>query len=286
MQAAGLLADVAPVRILRPLRRIPNPPAMKLPFGGGGGGSAADAQAAPAGYDPEGGPPAEVKVGTAETSVRLGFLRKVYTILTLNFLITVGFACFCSFVLPVRRWIFNNSWLQWVGLVVVIAAMIGLACCRIPPPFNIGLLALFVAGFSLLIGTICAIYFEVGWGGVVLQAFLATAAIFIAITTYIMITKKDFSYLGSFLFGALIALIVVSLCTFVFRLVVGRVNKWVGFAISVFGALLMVGYLLYDTSLVVTRYGPDDWLIAVISLYTDVMNLFLFLLNIFSVVNA
>ena len=44
----------------------------------------------------------------------------------------------------------------------------------------------------------------------------------------------------------------------------------------------MTGYLLFDTSMVMTRYGPDDWVIAVISLYIDVTQLFLFLLNIFS----
>lgn len=44
----------------------------------------------------------------------------------------------------------------------------------------------------------------------------------------------------------------------------------------------MTGYLLFDTSMVITRYGPDQWIPAVISLYVDVTNLFLYMLNIFS----
>lgn len=44
----------------------------------------------------------------------------------------------------------------------------------------------------------------------------------------------------------------------------------------------MIGYLLYDTSMIVNRLGPDQWLIAVISLYVDVTNLFLFFLQLFS----
>jgi len=48
----------------------------------------------------------------------------------------------------------------------------------------------------------------------------------------------------------------------------------------------MTGYLLFDTSQVVNRYGPDQWLPAVISLYVDVTTLFLYLLNIFSFIDG
>lgn len=47
-------------------------------------------------------------------------------------------------------------------------------------------------------------------------------------------------------------------------------------------ALIMIGYLFYDTSMVITRYGPDDWLHATLALYVDVTNLFLYFLQIFS----
>lgn len=47
-------------------------------------------------------------------------------------------------------------------------------------------------------------------------------------------------------------------------------------------ALLMTGYLLYDTSQVIRRYGPDNWLQAVTALYVDVINLFLFILTLSS----
>ncbi len=159
-------------------------------------------------------------------------------------------------------------------------------CLRIKPPWNVILLGLFVLGFSLLIGTICAAYFKNGWGAVVLQAFCATLATFVAITAYIMVTRKDFSYIGSFLCGAFVVLIVLAVLTFAVQLVSRRLNRWLSFAVSVVGSLLMIGYLLYDTSLVVHRYGPDDWLIAVITLYTDVSTLFLYLLSVFSFVQG
>lgn len=240
----------------------------------------------PAQYDPElggGEQRNDVDVGTSETKVRLGFLRKVYAILTLNFLVTVAIACAFSFIVPVRDFIVSNPWLLWVGIAVGLGSYLALACIKVKPPLNIVLLVTFVLGYSLLVGTICATYYAEGWGKVVIQAFAATLVTFVTITAYIFITKKDFSYLFSFLMGATLVLIVLFLLTFVTSWFAGqRASRWMYFGISVFGALLMIGYLLYDTSLVVTRLGPDQWIRAVVELYVDVINLFLYLLSIFS----
>lgn len=51
-------------------------------------------------------------------------------------------------------------------------------------------------------------------------------------------------------------------------------------------ALIMTGYLLYDTSVIVNKFGPDQWLTAVVSLYVDVTSIFLYLLNIFSFIDG
>jgi FtsH-binding integral membrane protein len=103
-----------------------------------------------------------------------------------------------------------------------------------------------------MISCIVARYFAAGAGVIVLEAFALTALVFVTITAYIMISKKDFSFLGGFLFAALIILFVASIANFVFGFV-GVRNKVVTFAISVLGALVFTGYLLYDTSLVVRR---------------------------------
>ncbi len=238
-------------------------------------------------YDPEGGANnAGMTVGTCESAVRLGFLRKVYSILTLNLLVTVVVACFFSLVPSIRKFVMNNPWLMWLGIALGIGSFLALACIKVKPPFNIVLLCLFVAGFSLMIGVTCAAYFEAGWGGVVLQAFVATFAIFGAITAYCYTTKKDFSFLGGFLLAGAVALITLTLLTFVTSLFASRkASRAMYFGVSLLGALLMTGFLLYDTSLIMTRLTPDEWLLAVILLYTDVTNLFMYLLNILSFLN-
>ena len=51
---------------------------------------------------------------------------------------------------------------------------------------------------------------------------------------------------------------------------------------SLFGAILFCGFIIYDTNAIMRRFGVDDWLIAAIELYLDVINLFLFLLQLLS----
>ena len=48
---------------------------------------------------------------------------------------------------------------------------------------------------------------------------------------------------------------------------------------SLAGALLFVGYILYDTSLIIHHLGPDDYVVAAVTLYLDIINLFLYLLE-------
>jgi len=117
-------------------------------------------------------------------------------------------------------------------------------------------------------------YFEMGMGKVVLQALMLTASVFIALTSYVMVTKKDFSFLGGGLFAALLVLIVW-----------GFLNSFFDFGLggrmvfSLIGALVFCGYILYDTSLVMHHFGPDDYIPAAVTLYLDIINLFLYLLE-------
>ena len=48
---------------------------------------------------------------------------------------------------------------------------------------------------------------------------------------------------------------------------------------SLVGALIFIGYILYDTSNLIHVHGPDDYIIATVSLYLDIINLFLYLLQ-------
>eukprot|EP00177_Eucheuma_denticulatum_P005111 GFKZ01009314.1.p1 GENE.GFKZ01009314.1~~GFKZ01009314.1.p1 ORF type:complete len:290 (+),score=32.51 GFKZ01009314.1:437-1306(+) len=244
--------------------------------------------AAPNATPPPPPPPAtaNVNVKTATTPIRLAFIRKVYTLLTINFLITVGVSCAFAFIIPIREYVVDNTWVIFAAIAATVVSFIAVSCIKTKFPVNLILMYLFILSFSALIASIVAFYFAGDAGGIVLQAFCATAATFIAITAYVFITKKDFSFLYGFLSAMVLVLIGLAIANFVLRLGTGRRSRLFSFAISALGALIMIGYLLYDTSLVITRLGPDDWLQAVIMLYIDVTTLFLYFLNIFSFANS
>ncbi len=105
------------------------------------------------------------------------------------------------------------------------------------------------------------------------DAFLLTGAAFVGLSSYALITRKDFSMLGAalstgiwVLFAAMILGIFIH--AQVFHLAIASV-----------GVLLFAGYILYDTSRIM-REGEDDAVGAALRLFLDVVNLFLFLLRI------
>lgn len=113
-------------------------------------------------------------------------------------------------------------------------------------------------------------------GGLVLgQAGGATAAVFLALSAYCHATKKDFSFLGGFLFVGLVLAILGGLALAFFP------NESASIALSAGTALLLSGYILYDTSRIV-RGSEVNYLRAAASLYLDVLNLFLSLVRLFA----
>jgi len=103
----------------------------------------------------------------------------------------------------------------------------------------------------------------------------ATGVIFVALSGYVLTTKKDFSFMGGFLFIALLGAIVLSLAGMLFHLPMMQV--------AVSGAFVVIfsGYILYNTSQILHN-GETNYVMATITLYLDILNLFLALLRILS----
>ncbi len=100
-----------------------------------------------------------------------------------------------------------------------------------------------------------------------------TAAIFFALATLATVTKKDFSFMGKFLFIGLILLIVASLANLFFQVPALSV------ALSGIAVLIFSAYILYDVSRVV-QGGETNYIMATMGLYLSVYNIFASLLNI------
>ncbi len=100
-----------------------------------------------------------------------------------------------------------------------------------------------------------------------------TGIVFFAMASIATVTKKDFSFLGNFLFVGLILMIVASLANLFFQV------PALSLAISVVGVLIFSLYLLFDVSRIV-QGGETNYIMATMAIYLDIYNLFISLLNI------
>ena len=99
-----------------------------------------------------------------------------------------------------------------------------------------------------------------------------TGIIFFSLATIATVTKKDFSFMGKFLFIGLILLIVASLANIFLQI------HAMSLTISAIAVLLFSAYILYDVSQIV-RGGETNYIMATLALYMDIYNLFIHLLN-------
>jgi len=112
------------------------------------------------------------------------------------------------------------------------------------------------------------------------MALVGTCAITLTLVTFAMTTKKDFTIMNSFVYQMLSAMLIMSISTFFFR-------------IPLFGALIYAGscimagfYLIYDVQMICGgkrgEFSIDDYVRAAMTLYVDIIRIFLKLLEILS----
>ncbi|QIR14686.1 Bax inhibitor-1/YccA family protein [Shewanella aestuarii] len=113
---------------------------------------------------------------------------------------------------------------------------------------------------------------------IIMQAFGLTSIIFVSLSAYALTTKKDFSFMGGFLFAGLLVMIGAAI-----------INIFVGSSVLFMAmnagiALLMTGFILYDTSRIVNG-GETNYIRATVSLFLDFLNLFMSLLHLLGMGN-
>lgn len=91
-----------------------------------------------------------------------------------------------------------------------------------------------------------------------------TLGVFIGLTLFTLQSKYDFSGMGPFLFGALIALMMTGIIGIFIPF--GRTMDLI-FAIG--GCLIFSGYVVYDTYMINKRLSPDEYIMGAISLYLE-----------------
>lgn len=97
-----------------------------------------------------------------EGRARLQFVRKVYTLLSLQLLATVAMTCLSIYNEAFRQYQANNNWLMAIMMVLLVASQIGVLCTRYGrrSPASLYLLFLFTIAESYLVSSICGIVAE------------------------------------------------------------------------------------------------------------------------------
>jgi len=125
-------------------------------------------------------------------------------------------------------------------------------------------------GYTL--GPILTHYLSVPGGAqTVSMALGATGVTFLSLSAYALTSRKDFSFMGSFLFMGMIIAILAGLAAMFFEI------PALSLAVSAMVALLSAGLILFETSQIVNG-GERNYVMATVSLFVSVFNLFTSLL--------
>jgi FtsH-binding integral membrane protein len=221
-----------------------------------------------------------------EASVRNGFIRKVYGILSIQLIITFGFVLL--FQLPsIKKAILSN--IQLAGNILIFTSFsffclfLILACCRNlsrTVPYNY----IFLLSITLCEAISCAIISSCYSFQIVSIALLLTIVTTLTITFYACTTKTDFSYSRVILLIAFSQLFMVGLVSVIFQF---RIL----YSLYTFLSTIMLGfYLVYDTQLIMGKFGygysVDDYIFAAMEIYMDIIRLFLMILRLLAEVSS
>ena len=143
----------------------------------------------------------------------------------------------------------------------------------------LGLLFVFaLTGFmGLTLGPIISAYLHLPNGGqIVMTAMGGTGVIFLGLSGYALTTRKDFSFIGGFLMVGILVAFLASIASLFLAM------PGLSLAVSAMFILLMSGLILYQTSEII-HGGETNYIMATVTLYIAIYNLFLSLLQLLGV---
>lgn len=146
-----------------------------------------------------------------------------------------------------------------------------------------GLLLVFaLTGFmGLTLGPIISMYLNAFSNGheLVMTALGGTGVIFLGLSGYALTTRKDFSFMGGFLMIGILVAFLAGIGALVFSM------PALSLAVSAMFILLMSGLILYQTSAII-HGGETNYIMATVTLFVSIYNLFLSLLHILSAISG
>lgn len=147
---------------------------------------------------------------------------------------------------------------------------------------SMGLLMVFgLTGFmGYTLGPILNSYLGLPNGGqLVMTAMAGTGIVFLALSGYALTSRRDFSFMGSFLMIGILVAFLAGIGAIFFEM------PGLSLAVSAMFVLLMSGLILYETSNII-HGGETNYIMATVTLYVAIYNLFTSLLHLFGVLGS
>ncbi|NWS19519.1 LFG4 protein, partial [Pachyramphus minor] len=214
-------------------------------------------------------------VAAASLHIRMAFLRKVYSILSIQVLLTTVTSAIFLYSAGVQAFVHERPALLLISGFGSLAVIVALTLYRHQHPINLYLLFGFVSIYKFNITFLFTVsFYDVS---VVLQAFILTTAVFLGLTAYTLQSKRDFSKFGA---GYVAILMIFRKFFFLFFY-----SETIELVFAAAGALLFCGFIIYDTHLLMHKLSPEEYILAAINLYLDIINLFLHLLRLLETFN-
>ncbi|MBP9192124.1 MAG: Bax inhibitor-1/YccA family protein [Ignavibacteria bacterium] len=208
------------------------------------------------------------------------FLLNVYNWMAMGLALT-GVIAYGVAQSPFVNAIISNPILYFGLFIAQIGIVLALSFAINKMPSAVAIGAFFL--YAALTGVTFSVLFLVYTGGSIASTFFICAGMFAAVSAYGYFTKKDLAKMGTYLFMALIGLIIASVVNMFMK------SDTMSLIISYVGVLIFTGLTAYDTqkikkmsqtSDINSEQGKKGAVMGALALYLDFINMFLFLLRI------
>nr|KAF6404840.1 glutamate ionotropic receptor NMDA type subunit associated protein 1 [Rousettus aegyptiacus] len=204
-----------------------------------------------------------------DKSIRQAFIRKLS--------VTLSTVAVFTFVTEVKGFVLENVWTYYVSYAVFFISLIVLSCCgdfRRKHPWNLVALSILTISLSYMVGMIASFYDTEA----VIMAVGITTTVCFTVVIFSMQTRYDFtSCMGVLLVSMVVLIVFAILCIFIR-------NRILEIVYASLGALLFTCFLAVDTQLLLGNkqlsLSPEEYVFAALNLYTDIINIFLYILTI------
>ncbi len=162
---------------------------------------------------------------------------------------------------------------HWIIMLAVFIGMPFLINAARNSVWSLPLTFAFTGIMGYILGPIIGLYLQLPNGPqIVATAFGLTAAMFVGLSAYALVTRKDFSFMGGFLMVGLIVVLVAIVANIFLQI------PALSLTISAAAVILMSGMILFDTSRMV-HGGEDNYVMMTVSLFANIYVLFTHMLN-------